>query len=101
MVRGSLAAQYLIKIKLGRPRLGTPSQLTVIGPVSNPKLKPSPPEVWCLKIFCQARKNQIFIILDLVPVKVQRVGGTHRCSLHQVIQYEVASVASQWQLVLI
>ena len=40
------------------------------------------------------KKNQIFIIIVLLPVKVWRVGGTHRRDLRQGTQCKVASVAN-------
>ena len=46
-------------------------------------------------------KNQIFIILDIVPVNVWRVDAAHRRNLRQCIHCKVALVASQWQLVFI
>ena len=45
-------------------------------------------------------KNQILITLDVLPIKVYRVGGAHRHNLGQGTQCKIASVANRWQLVL-
>ena len=52
-----------------------------------------------LILWMSQKKNQIFIILDVVPVKMQRVSGAHRRNFRQGIQCKIASVATSINLI--
>ena len=50
--------------------------------------------------FNLSSKNQLFIILVLIPVRCSELaGGAHRGNFRQGTQCDVASLASRWRLV--